>query len=223
VAWSGVLAGVVAAAALAAGVRWQHVLYRQAEYRAAPLSGRRLTVQVAAVAGVGGAAVGLAWRPGFGGVSGSVLSSLAVAVLCLASSTDLHRRLIPDRLMYPAIVGAAAATPFWPDRSPAELWAGAGVALAIAAVLFLGGAVFGALIRSAETPFGLGDVKLIVFIGLVTGWPAVLSALLLGVVVAGVPALILLAARRSRSVFSYGPYLALGALLVLLFPGAFRG
>lgn len=213
------MAGLAAAGAFALAVRWQHLLYRQPEYRAEPLAGRRLAVYAATAATFGGAAVGLACRPGFGGPAASTLASLAVAVLVVASSTDLHRRLIPDRLMYPSIAGAAAATPFWPDRTVAELWVGAGAAFGIGAALFLGGMVFGALLRTAETPFGLGDVKLMAFIGLVTGWPAVLSALLLGVVAAGVPALALMLAGRSRAAFSYGPYLALGVVLVLLFPG----
>lgn len=222
-ATAAVAAGVAAAGAFALAVRWQHVLYRQPEYRAEPLAGRRLAVHATAAAVLGGAAVGLGFRPGFGGTATSTLTALAVAVLVVASSTDLHRRLIPDRLMYPAIAGAAAATPFWPERTFGEFWLGAAVAFGIGAALFAGGLLFGALLRIQETPFGLGDVKLILFIGLVTGWPAILSALLLGVVAAGVPAVVLLFARRSRSVFSYGPYLAVGATVVLLFPGAFGG
>lgn len=216
-------AGVLSTALLVLVVRWQHLLYRQEEYRASPLSGRRRLAQPVAVATVGALAIGLACRPGFGGPAASALTSLAIAVLVVASSTDIHRRLIPDRLILPAIAGAALATPFWPDRSVAELWIGAAAALVIGCALYLGGVLIGGVLRSSEVPFGLGDVKLIVFIGLVTGWPNVLAALLVGVLAAGLPALVLLLARRSRSVFSYGPYLALGAALVLLLPERFGG
>lgn len=206
---------------MAVAVRLQHRLYRQPELRAEPLRGRRLALHALGGGLAGGVGAGLAFRPGFpGGVQASVLVTLAVLVLVVASSTDFHRRLIPDRLSYPAIVGAAVATPLWPEQGVGELWLGGGVALAIGVLLLLAGTAVGARLGVAETPFGLGDVKLILFIGLAAGWPDVLSALLVGAVAAGFPAFALLLARRSRTVFSYGPYLALGGALVLLFPSA---
>jgi prepilin signal peptidase PulO-like enzyme (type II secretory pathway) len=64
---------------------------------------------------------------------------------------------------------------------------------------------------------GAGDVKLAGVIGLMTGYPEVLTALLLGIILGGVAALALLASRRAtrKSYMAYAPYLALGALVTL--------
>jgi leader peptidase (prepilin peptidase)/N-methyltransferase len=94
------------------------------------------------------------------------------------------------------------------------LWLAA--ALAAAVLLLLLGALAGAAARSRETAFGLGDAKLILLIGLLTGWPAVLSALLLGIIAAGIVAAVLIVLRGRGATYSYGPYLAAGAVVVLL-------
>jgi prepilin signal peptidase PulO-like enzyme (type II secretory pathway) len=58
-------------------------------------------------------------------------------------------------------------------------------------------------------------------VGLVLGWPGAMYALVYGMLLAGLPALALILARRGNRYFAYGPYLVGGALLVLLFPGWF--
>jgi leader peptidase (prepilin peptidase) / N-methyltransferase len=66
--------------------------------------------------------------------------------------------------------------------------------------------------------FGFGDVKLGGLIGLVVGFPAVLTALLIGMVLGGFGAAFLLLRGRAtlRSPIAYGPYLAGGAIFELL-------
>ncbi|MDQ1301411.1 MAG: leader peptidase (prepilin peptidase) / N-methyltransferase [Chloroflexota bacterium] len=66
---------------------------------------------------------------------------------------------------------------------------------------------------------GMGDVKLAGDIGLATGYPQVVSALFLGVVLGGLASLILLIGGRIglKSYLAYAPYLCLGALAVLFF------
>ena len=65
---------------------------------------------------------------------------------------------------------------------------------------------------------GAGDVKLAGVIGLMTGYPGVLTALILGVIFGGVAALLLLLSKRAgrKSKMAYAPYLSLGALVSLL-------
>lgn len=65
---------------------------------------------------------------------------------------------------------------------------------------------------------GAGDVKLAGVIGLMTGFPAVFSALLLGVILGGLAALALILSRRAtlKSTIAYAPYLAIAAWVVLL-------
>jgi leader peptidase (prepilin peptidase)/N-methyltransferase len=64
---------------------------------------------------------------------------------------------------------------------------------------------------------GAGDVKLAGVIGLMTGYPLVWIALGAGIVIGGIAAILLIVGRRAgaKSYMAYGPYLALGALLVL--------
>lgn len=64
---------------------------------------------------------------------------------------------------------------------------------------------------------GMGDVKLAAVIGLTTGYPHVVPALFLGVLLGGFASLILLSAGRIslKSYIAYAPYLCLGALVVL--------
>jgi leader peptidase (prepilin peptidase)/N-methyltransferase len=87
--------------------------------------------------------------------------------------------------------------------------------------LFVLGQLVGGAVGTSQTPFGLGDVKLIILLGILLGWPAFLSALLIGVLLAGIPGLVLTVTGKGRSVFSYGPFLVAGGLVVLLFPSAF--
>ena len=77
------------------------------------------------------------------------------------------------------------------------------------------------LLQSVIYPggLGMGDVKLALLIGAALGW-AVTAALLLGTIAAGVVAAIMLfkegSSARKRAI-PLGPFLAAGAIVVLLF------
>ena len=64
---------------------------------------------------------------------------------------------------------------------------------------------------------GMGDVKLAGLIGLMLGYPAVINALVVGILLGAAAALFLLATRRAtrKSTMAYAPYLSLGALIIL--------
>ncbi len=63
---------------------------------------------------------------------------------------------------------------------------------------------------------GAGDVKLAGVIGLMVGYPMVWAALVSGIFLGGIAAIFLIVrSRNAKSYMAYGPYLALGALLVL--------
>lgn len=203
------------------GAGFQHRLYRQPEYRNEPASGRRLffmRVWLALACAVVG---GLAFRPDHYEFGPALLTALFGWTLLILASTDFERRIIPNNLSYPAIVAALALAWAWPDRDVVDILYGAAFAVGIAALLFLGGQLFGALLGVGATPFGMGDVKLIVLIGLLLGWPVAMSALLIGVVIAGLPAVALMVMGRARGVFAYGPYLAIGGIIGLLWYGRF--
>ncbi len=216
-AWVWPLAALAGGAigAFAAGEQWR--LYSEEVHRSEPLSGRRLWVARALVGLASAAVAGLAFRPDHYEFGPALLTAAFGMVLVVLSSTDFERRRLPNRLMYPALIAAGAFCWAWPDRSAADIGIGFAVAGGIALGLYLLGAAFGAMLGVSETPFGFGDVKLIALEGLLLGWSAVLSALFLGVLLAGVPALVMILMGGAKKTFSYGPYLAAGCLVVLLF------
>lgn len=216
-----VAAAAVVLLAVWSATGYQHHLYRLPEHRVPQPRTVSVVARRAAVALLAAAAAALVFRPDHYGAGPATLTSAAVVVLAVMASTDLERRLLPNRIMYPAIVAALAVTWAWPDRSAGELLLGGVIGLAAGAVLFIGGELLGALLRVRATAFGLGDVKLMALIGLLVGWPAVVSALFLGIIAAGIPALVMVLVGKGRNVFAYGPYLIAGAVIVLVFPGAF--
>jgi len=80
-------------------------------------------------------------------------------------------------------------------------------------------------VDDGEEALGFGDVTLSGVIGLMLGWPQITKALLIAILAGGLVSifiiLILFAMRRfqSMNVFTaYGPYLVLGAVLLIFFP-----
>jgi prepilin signal peptidase PulO-like enzyme (type II secretory pathway) len=120
---------------------------------------------------------------------------------------DLEHRRVLNRMTGPAalVVLLLSLTPW--TLAPGPTLVGGLVGLGIFLVIAIVG-------RGA---MGMGDVKLAGVIGLMTGYPHVLSALTLGIVLGGVAALALLISRRAtrKSTMAYAPYLAAAALITL--------
>jgi prepilin signal peptidase PulO-like enzyme (type II secretory pathway) len=138
-----------------------------------------------------------------GFVAAVVLSTLAVL-----AAIDLERRIIPNAIVLPsAAVVLCAQTVFFPAR--AAEWALA----AFGAALFL---LLPALVHPGA--MGMGDVKLGFLLGAALGRD-VIAALALGSLTA-LPVALYVFARRGRgargATLPYGPFLALGAAVVLL-------
>ncbi|MBW8009997.1 MAG: prepilin peptidase [Chloroflexi bacterium] len=78
-----------------------------------------------------------------------------------------------------------------------------------------------------EIALGFGDVNLAGVIGLMLGWPGILAGIFLGVFSAGVFSFFIISgmivAKRYKpfSVIPYGPFLVLGAVMLLYFKGIF--
>ena len=88
----------------------------------------------------------------------------------------------------------------------------------IAGVLFLLLALAGSAIFKAEA-LGFGDVKLALFMGLLLGWPYTFTALFYGAFLAAFGVIVFAVRNRSlKGTIAYGPYLAAGALILLLDP-----
>ncbi len=202
------LAAVVGAVFGATVPLIQHRLYSEPEFRAAPASGRKLRLLQGFGAVAGSASLALAFRPDHYDAFPALLSAAFLLVLVTLSSTDFDRRRIPNLVTYPAVLAALAVSWAWPDRSVSEVAIGTGAALAVALAL-------------GVMRFGGGDLKLVVLMGVLLGWRGLLPALLYGFLLGGVVAVVLLFRSGRRSTFAYGPYLAIGAAIVLLFPSVY--
>jgi leader peptidase (prepilin peptidase)/N-methyltransferase len=151
-----------------------------------------------------------AWLPAF---LAAASGGTALAII------DLRAHRLPDRITLPAypLLAALLAVAAAVDGD-AGRWLRAAAAAAVVGLAFL---LLWALPASG---LGLGDVKLAGLLGLVLGWlgwPALAAGLFAGVLLGGVVALVLLAARRAErgTPIAYGPFLLAGGLLVLLAGG----
>lgn len=135
--------------------------------------------------------------------------SVFVLVLVQVIFFDLEHRLILDRVIFPSMALAVVVSLF---NQP--WWAGIATGLG-AGALFLFLSVAGSTLLRAEV-LGFGDVKLAAFMGFLLGWPAIVDAVFLGVLVGAVAAIGVGIWHRSlKATFAYGPYLAMGALVML--------
>lgn len=141
----------------------------------------------------------------FGLTIESVVNSVACAVLVAVSVTDLERRIVPNRIIVPALGVALVVQTV---RDPSIEW--------IVAALAAGGFYFiAALIYPAG--LGMGDVKLAAFLGAWLGAPVVI-ALFAGSLLALLPAIVLLITRgaMARKVgIPFAPFLAAGGVVAL--------
>lgn len=135
------------------------------------------------------------------------LTLLFVTPLLALTATDFERHLLPNRIMYPTLAGAAALSWAWPGHSALEMLVGGVVAFAVMFVLFV-----------VLPGFGFGDVRLAGLVGLLSGIGLLLNALMVAAIAAGIGAAFMLVTRRvgRRGVIAYGPYLALSAFWAML-------
>ena len=129
-----------------------------------------------------------------------------------AAAVDMRRRIIPNRLLLAA--AALALLALLPLGGAAYL---AGL---LGAVLMLG---IGFLIAwLGRGGFGLGDVKYLGVAGLMLGWQRGLLTLFLAVLCGGLYAAGLLLTRRAtgRDAFAFGPFIALASVVVVLLGAA---
>lgn len=192
----------------------QSVLYSEKEFQAAPATGRTLWFLRIFAMAAAGAGLALAFRSNLYEFGPALVTAGFLLVLVTVSSTDFERRRIPNVVTYPAFVVGLALCWVWPDRSVADILIGAGAGTGTAVLLVGVGVFFG----GGGAGLGIGDGKLMMLMGAMVGWPAIMPALFYGILGAGLVAIVLMIRRGRGATFSYGPYLAGGAALVLLFP-----
>ena len=160
-----------------------------------------------AVEAVTGIAFALAWAvlgPTLGFLAGAMLLALLIAV----TGIDLRHQIIPDVITLPGIgLGVVAA------------WLTARVSLVESLLgVLVGGGIFLLIILLSGGGMGGGDMKLGAMLGAFLGWKLALVAVLLAVLSGGLVAVALLLLRRRgrKEAIPFGPYLALGGAVALL-------
>ena len=136
----------------------------------------------------------------------TVLTFMAVAVA--AAAIDLDREILPDGLTYPAIaLGLFCAAIGW----------GVPLASAVGGAAVAGG--FLLLIALMTGGMGGGDVKFAAAMGAFLGLPNVIVGLLASFVTGALVSLALLALgiKKRKDAIPFGPFLALGAVVGLLY------
>ena len=133
---------------------------------------------------------------------------LLLSALIAITFIDLDHQLIPDVITLPGIIaGAALSVALHPEH-----W------LDTLLGVVVGGGLFLVIIVASGGGMGGGDMKLGAMMGAFLGWKLVLLAILLGVLAGGAVAIALLTtgSKGRKDPVPFGPFLALGAVLSLL-------
>jgi len=142
---------------------------------------------------------------------------LFLGATLLIGLIDLDHRVIPNRVLFPAIAAGAGLLLIGAVIDGA---AGAWLrALGGAAAYFMGLLLIALLARGG---FGMGDVKLAILLGMFLGylgWDRVLLGAVLAIFLGGLSSVGLLVSRRKGRAdkFAYGPYLVVGAYIAVLY------
>jgi leader peptidase (prepilin peptidase)/N-methyltransferase len=131
---------------------------------------------------------------------------------------DLKHQLILNKIVYPSLLIGLAIAPFFiKAEGPHQSLLDHGIlnALIGAAVGFVFLLIPAVLTRGG---MGFGDVKMAALIGLATGFGEVLVAVLGGIILGGVTAVLLLAfkIKKRKDAIPFGPFLSLAAIITLL-------
>jgi leader peptidase (prepilin peptidase) / N-methyltransferase len=211
-----ILGALLGVAGFALGLAADRFATRWPAHDEEHLPGRAVDWRTAFTALVGALALGLLPLRFWGDPLAMGLFGAWFVTLIVGLATDLDQRMLPDELTLPVIPIALlyAVSGLNPLVGVNLVWAVA-AAIVIPLVLYLPSIPFGA------GAFGLGDVKLLVGVGLMAGAGRALSGVVFGLVVAGIVLLALLITRRisRRSYVPFGPFLIVGALWAVLVRG----
>jgi leader peptidase (prepilin peptidase)/N-methyltransferase len=152
------------------------------------------------------------WR--FGPGWPALVYALLYSALLVVTGIDLSHQIIPNVITLPGIaIGVLCAVTILPVGfldSALGILVGGGLLLGLA---WVSPYVFG------KEGMGLGDVKLVAMVGAFLGWRPALLTIMVGAVVGSVVGLTLIALKvmRREHYIPFGPFLALGAVVALLF------
>ena len=157
-------------------------------------------------------------QPDFADPIKLILAGFHTAVLILVTITDLEHRLILNNVMFPAIAVAALTSWWWFWH---EYWYVAFIGGGIGFIFFWLAAWLGQMILKRRA-LGAGDMKLAAYVGLITGFPGIVTALVITILAGGLISILLLLLRvvNLRSGIPYGPFLVIGGFVTMLWGAA---
>lgn len=143
------------------------------------------------------------------------------SLLLILSFIDLDIRKLPDRLTLPGmVIGFALSFAIFPE-GPA-IWRNMPIHLHYLDSIYgfvLGGGVLFLLAMGWKGGMGGGDIKLCAMMGAFLGWKAMIVALFAGFLLGALFSigLMILKLATMKSLIPFGPYLALGGFVAMLF------
>jgi leader peptidase (prepilin peptidase)/N-methyltransferase len=146
-----------------------------------------------------------------------------VSVLIVISVSDIKWGVIPDKIILPAVLISLIFLLFKSlyllllgDSLPKVL---SDFGLSLLAALVLAGFFLALIVLTKGRGMGGGDLKLVTFLGLSLGLEKALLAVFLGFLTGAIVSvmLVLLGTKRFKETVAFGPFLALGAFIAVLF------
>jgi leader peptidase (prepilin peptidase) / N-methyltransferase len=192
------------------GVAADRLAVRWPEHDEEHPAGRRIGWRTVATAAIGAFAFALL------GLRFATAETLTVIVfgawfacLVVGFAVDLDQRLLPDELTLPIIPIALLL-----NVTGHNPLVGNAVVAAIVVAVVVPGALYLLSVPFGVGAFGMGDVKLLVGVGLMLGLVRGFTGLLAGLLAAGIVLLLLLATKRigRHTYVPFGPFLIFGAL-----------
>lgn len=150
----------------------------------------------------------------FGFTAAACAYAVLVSALIVVTGTDLSHTMIPDAVTLPGIaiglLSAAFILPIGLVDSLLGVMSAGGILWFLA---WISPYVFG------KEGMGGGDIKLMAMVGAFLGWQPVLLAIMVGSFLGSIVGVGLIAAgvMRRQQYIPFGPFLAVGSILALLF------
>lgn len=156
-----------------------------------------------------------------------------LSVICLLMVIfvyDLKHSIIPDKVIYPAILLAigylllAIGIDFLTNNSASQLTLSVILKLSnhLLPAIGAGGFFFSLVLTSKGRWMGGGDIKLTFFMGLFLGWPKILPAMFFAFISGSLVSFMLIILKRKglKSQIPFGPFLVAGTFVALFWGNA---
>jgi len=165
------------------------------------------------------------WGGQFLNILTTIFWLFVISCLIIIFVYDLRHYIIPDQVIYPAIIVAIlyrlqfSIFNFSAYGGPAAGWHSLIFYNLLSAVI-AGGFFLLIILISKGKWMGAGDAKLAVFMGLILGWPKIFLALFLAFLIGAFVSVILMILKKKtlKSEIPFGPFLA-GATVIAMFLG----